>query len=339
MQKGKLSLQVEELVSVVPKAEAVGTGLSENFLRLCLNQVEAPIRSIDQVRSLLNRASIELWVGLRKTRGSIGWQKKEVEDLRKALLPGLEQLKAHLGKALENTGSTIPNLALSSKFNLRTYDQIETMSIHLGAVEAQVEALNWVADQTNLLAVNAQIEAARLGKDAKGFHVIASEVHALANRSRLVSKEVEKSLKLGMEVRKSMLESCANAAKIDISRPLEVSKHMAEAVAASGSIEACIRALLKVLEEADQQLTGDYDKTVSAMQFDDITKQVLDRSFKDLSTLRSTLRDLNSNQRSGLGETASPETKLAEMRLAQYEVEAVHKPSQEDLAPGEIELF
>jgi hypothetical protein len=75
------------------------------------------------------------------------------------------------------------------------------------------------------------------------------------------------------------------------------------------------------------------------MQFDDITKQVLDRSYKDLSTLRTTLRDLSSSEASNQGGSASPETKVAEMRLEQYEIEAVHKPSQEDLAPGEIELF
>ena len=75
------------------------------------------------------------------------------------------------------------------------------------------------------------------------------------------------------------------------------------------------------------------------MQFDDITKQVLDRSYKDLSTLRTTLRELSSSATANQSDSDSPGTKAAESRLAQYEIDAVHKPSQEDLAPGEIELF
>jgi hypothetical protein len=315
------------------------TGLSENFARLCINQVDAPIRNIDQVRTLLNRASIELWSGLRKTKSSIGWQEKEVGAAGALLLPSLNELKLDLAKSSGAFCGVMPKIDECKKLNQETYEQIETLSSHLEEIDKQIDALNWISDQTNLLAVNAQIEAARLGKDAKGFHVIASEVHSLADRSRSVSKEVEKSLGLALQVKQSMLGSCVEAAKIDFSESSKASSHVEAAIGNAGNLETRVNELLSVLAEANSQLTQNYEKTVSVMQFDDITKQVLDRSYKDLSTLRTTLRDLSSSEASNQGGSASPETKVAEMRLEQYEIEAVHKPSQEDLAPGEIELF
>ena len=315
------------------------TGLSETFARLCINQVDAPIRNIDQVRTLLNRASIELWFGLRKTRSSIGWQEKEAGAVGASLLPTLNELKLDLAKSSGAFFGVAPKIDQYKQLNLATFEQIETLSSHLEEIDQQVDALNWIADQTNLLAVNAQIEAARLGKDAKGFHVIASEVHSLADRSRCVSKEVEKSLHLALQVKQSMLGSCAEAAKIDFSNSSEASIHVEAARSNAGILESRVNELLSVLTEANAQLTENYEKTVSVMQFDDITKQVLDRSYKDLSTLRTTLRELSSSATANQSDSDSPGTKAAESRLAQYEIDAVHKPSQEDLAPGEIELF
>ena len=331
---GALDTDGHELAAVKHK-----TGLSENFARLCINQVEAPIRNIDQVRTLLNRASIELWFGLRKTRSSIGWQEKEVGAAGALLLPSLNELKLELAKSSGAFSGVMPKIDECKRLNQATYQRIETLSSHLEEIDKQIDALNWIADQTNLLAVNAQIEAARLGKDAKGFHVIASEVHSLADRSRCVSKEVEKSLGLALQAKQSMLGSCVEAAKIDFSESSKASNHVEAAIGNAGNLETRVNELLSMLSEANSQLTENYEKTVSVMQFDDITKQVLDRSYKDLSTLRTTLRELSSSEASKQGESASPETKVAEMRLEQYEIEAAHKPTQEDLAPGEIELF
>ncbi len=135
-----------------------------------------------------------------------------------------------------------------------------------------------LADQTNILAINASIEAARVGAQGKGFAVIASEVQSLSAHSKNIAERIDELIE---NTAKTVDESFTRQTgqienAIGLMRSSqEMLKDMADTLVeqVTGVGEG-----IKDSENLSDSVTRSLDEVITSMQFQDITRQVLEHT-------------------------------------------------------------
>lgn len=93
---------------------------------------------------------------------------------------------------VDRTVTVMGQIAAKVQESAKTVESLGERSDQIGAIIGTIED---IADQTNLLALNAAIEAARAGEQGRGFAVVADEVRALAERTTRATKEIGEMIK------------------------------------------------------------------------------------------------------------------------------------------------
>ncbi|GGY59909.1 methyl-accepting chemotaxis protein [Marinobacter zhanjiangensis] len=182
-----------------------------------------------------------------------------------------------------------------------TVHHIEELATKAGDIGAVLDVIRGIADQTNLLALNAAIEAARAGEAGRGFAVVADEVRGLARRTQDSTTEIE-----------TMISAVQNGSE-------NARQAMASSSERSGEVLSIAREAGNALARIAEAVTEINDRNASIASGAEEQAQVA----RDVDRNLVNIRDLAAESATGANQTRSSSEELA--RLAEEMSELVRK--------------
>lgn len=153
------------------------------------------------------------------------------------------------GQVVGQTVAEIKGISVQVTESARAVGSLGQKSEQIGQI---IGMINEIAEQTNLLALNAAIEAARAGEHGRGFAVVADEVRKLAERTTQATTQVASSIKEIQHETKSAVERIEGGEK-QVSVGVELAGHaglaLEQIVSSSRTVESMVREIANAAQE------------------------------------------------------------------------------------------
>ncbi len=191
---------------------------------------------------------------------------------------------------VNETVQTINSLATEVKNTSEVIERLKGDSLSIGAV---LDVIRDIAEQTNLLALNAAIEAARAGEQGRGFAVVADEVRTLASRTQQSTQEINEMIE--------RLQSGANEAVLVMEQGTTKAEHTVEQASKAGEALDSITQVVDNIKAMNMQIASAADEQSA-------TAEEINRNIVNIS-------EVADETSSGAQQTANASDELARLAV------------------------
>ena len=192
-------------------------------------------------------------------------------------------------REVRETVDQVNSLAREVSQSLETIEGLQKDAANIGTV---LDVIKSVAEQTNLLALNAAIEAARAGEQGRGFAVVADEVRSLAQRTQTSAQEIETLVT-------ALQNSAGNSVSAMTSSTTMASKTLERAAATGQTIERIALAVEDSKQYNNQIATAAEQQTSVAEEISQNITRIRDVTDQSAASSRQTASSSNELARLG----------------------------------------
>jgi len=299
---------------------------------------------LNRVKELLNEAIGQLLASFSSMNAHVQAQRDSALSIVSAMSGGEEEHQVDFGEFVQETSKTmasfVENTVATSRIAMGLVETMDTINQQVDAVVNILGEIEAISKQTNLLALNAAIEAARAGEAGRGFAVVADEVRNLSLRTNQFSNEIRNHMEGVHQSLQSADASIQQVASMDMNFALQSKQNVQDTMLKLEAINTRTEGAIRKIDEHAEQVAQEVNAAVRALQFQDMTSQLIDHTLSRVKTMRGIITSIHEAMR----DAENPEAGLIAARSRLREsADVARKRSnpvgQESMQSGDIELF